>query len=652
MDTNSPADWPVGSVIAVGDLNQDLRPDLVVGTPDKLVLVFNGLKERPTISLGNWALNSLTLVDYDNDGWLDILAAGPGLRLWRNLGNGKFTEVTQQTGLDKIGPIDSVIAADFDNDCDTDLLLVMADQSLRLLRNDGGNANRQLKLHLAGTRSNSSGLGIRVEIAAGGTRLARRVSTLPIEIGVGKHNQLDSVTTRWLSLSPALDDVKVDACAVQTIVELQIPDGSCPYLYTWDGKRFRFVNDILGSAPMGLPLTQSRFVEAQPTEFVWLGDERLFQPRDGSYLLQITEELREVLYLDEAKLVIVDHPARTEVHPTDKLLPSRPFPPSELVTLEHREPLLKATRLDGVDVTALLAENDGKVLSPLQLREQHLRGLAEPHGVTLDFGPLRTERPLVLALTGWLRFGGATANIAAADDPTLPFPFPSLEAEMADGKWQIVDVVVGAPSGKTKTILVDLAGKLPPGSRRLRLSTAFEIHWDRIALFERHELADTRITSLAPDTTDLHWRGLGQLEKVPWYVPLTPMHDQLQPSPPWSILPSGWCTRYGEVSELLTNRDNAMVMVNSGDELTLRFAASHLPAKRPGDVRDFFLYSVGWEKDADFHTKLGFQVEPLPWTGMDDQRYGEQPRPAFPNDDWMHRYNTRWVGQRALTRKN
>jgi len=650
-ETNTPADWPAGSVIAVGDLNQDLRPDLVVGAPDKLVCVFNGVKERTTLPLGNWAVGSLTLIDYDNDGWLDIIATGPGLRIWRNLGGGHFDEVTQQLGVDKIGPVDSVLAADFDNDGDTDLLLTLADQSVKLLRNDGGNANQQFKLHLAGTRSNASGIGIRVEVSAGGMRLERRVTTLPIEIGVGQHKQLDSVTTRWLSLNPSMLDVKVDPRAVLTIGELQIQDTSCPYLYAWDGKRFRFVTDILGASPVGLPLTETRYIDADPDEYVWLGDDQLFQPQNGNYILQITEELREVLYLDEAKLVVVDHPAGTEVHPTDKLCPSRPFPSSELVTLHRRQALIKATRLDGVDVTAVLAENDGQVLSPLKLRDSHLRGLAEPHGVTLDFGPLSVERPLVLALTGWLRFGGATANLAASSNPDLPFPFPKLEVETAGGEWKAVDVVVGAPAGKTKTILVDLAGRLPSGSRRLRLTTAFEIHWDRIALFERSDASGTRLTNVLPSSAELHWHGIGELEKVPWFVPQTPTHDRVLEAAPWRIIPSGWCTRYGDVSMLVTNRDNALVLINSGDELTLQFSASRLPPKLPGQIRDYFLYSVGWDKDADFHTKLGSTVEPFPWNGMDDQRYGEQLPPTLPTDDWVTKYNTRWVGPIILTRK-
>lgn len=650
--TNTPTEWPSGSVLALGDLNQDQRPDLIVGAADKLVCVFNGVKEQTTLPLGNWPVAALTLVDYDNDGWLDIIASGPGLRVWRNLGQGRFTETSRQLGLEKIGPVDAVLPADFDNDCDTDLLLSMADGSLKLLRNEGGNANHQLKLRLAGTRSNTSGLGVRVEVTAGGMRLERRITTLPIEIGVGVHSHLDSVTTRWLSLSPAMVDVKIDTCAVLTIAELQIQETSCPYLYAWDGKRFRFVTDILGASPVGLPLSESRYIEADPDEYVWVGDDQLFQPRNGNFELQITEELREVLYLDEAKLVVVDHPAGTEVHPTDKLCPSRPFPASELMTLHRQKPLLKAERLDGADVTALLAERDGRVLSPPRLRDTHLRGLAEPHGVTLDFGPLPIERPLVLALTGWLRFGGASANLNAASHAELPFPFPTLEAETSPGAWKPVEVVVGAPAGKTKTILVDLAAKLPPGSRRLRLTTAFEIHWDRIALFEKCESTEVRTSRFWPDSANLHWHGIGELEHVPWSVPQTPLHDAVLASPPWHVVPAGWLTRYGDVVELVTNRDNAMVLIGSGDELTLRFPADRLPAKLPGQVRDFFLFSVGWDKDADFHTKLGSQVEPLPWDGMDDQRYGEQPWPATIDQAWVKKYNTRWMGSRPLTRKS
>ena len=61
--------------------------------------------------------------------------------------------------------------------------------------------------------------------------------------------------------------------------------------------------------------------ELDTEELVWIGNEQTFPAKDGAYQLQITEELREVLYLDEAKLVVVDREPGTDVHPTDKLLP-------------------------------------------------------------------------------------------------------------------------------------------------------------------------------------------------------------------------------------------------------------------------------------------------------------------------------------------
>ena len=125
-----------------------------------------------------------------------------------------------------------------------------------------------------------------------------------------------------------------------SVDEIDKPTGSCPYLYSWDGTGFRFVTDLLGAAPLGLRLSDTQFIAADPREYVRLGDERAFPARGGGHVVQITEELREVLYLDEAKLVVVDHPRGTEVHTTGKLVPGKPFPPHELITLHRRQPLL------------------------------------------------------------------------------------------------------------------------------------------------------------------------------------------------------------------------------------------------------------------------------------------------------------------------
>jgi hypothetical protein len=96
---------------------------------------------------------------------------------------------------------------------------------------------------------------------------------------------------------------------------------------------------------------------------------------------------------------------------------------------------------------------------------------------------------------------------------------------------------------------------------------------------------------------------------------------------------------------LLSASDNALVMLNGGDELALSFDASKLPPKSPGFVRNFFLYVVGWDKDADFHVAEGWRVEPLPSVHMDSQRYADR---VTENAGWATKYNTRWIGPMVM----
>src|SRR5262249_15583798 len=145
--TNLDGTWPAGTVIAFGDLNNDLLPDCVLADQSNLHIIVSGAKEPVNFSLPGLQVKGLLLIDYDNDGWLDILAYGSGLRVWRNRGKAGFQDVSANLGLDKIGAVDSLVAADFDGDGDTDFILGTAN-GLQFWRNDGGNANSQLKLHL------------------------------------------------------------------------------------------------------------------------------------------------------------------------------------------------------------------------------------------------------------------------------------------------------------------------------------------------------------------------------------------------------------------------------------------------------------------------------------------------------------------------
>lgn len=650
--SNQPVGWPAGIALATGDVNNDLRTDVAILDVKSVDLFLGGMREPRRIAARNHRLRQLRFLDFDNDGWPDLLGWGDeGVRLWRNRGRLGFDDVTSSHGLAGLPAVDHILSNDFDRDGDPDLLVSLSGGGLRFLRNEGGNANQSIKARLLGNRSNAGGLGARIEVRAGSWRTLRTVQPGPVEIGVGKHARLDSVTVRWFDTQLPSVDIPVEPQVTLELIELTVPSGSCPYLYAWDGERFAFVTDLLGAAPVGLPVAKGRFIEADPEEFVRIGTDATFPRRDGRRVLQVTEELREILYLDAVRLVAVDHPAGVEVHPTSKLVPGRPFPPHGIMGLHRPVPLLRATRLAGDDVTAALQLADGLRVSPPAPPDEGYRGMAGRHGVVLDFGPLPVDEPLSLVMEGWLRFGGGMANIAASQREDFGFPFPVLEAEQPDGSWRKVPVTVGAPAGKTKSIVVPLDGHVVAGMRRLRLTQEFEIHWDRIALMRPAPAAALARHELQPVVADLHPRGYSEFADLPWTTPLTPVYDRLLARPNWRFTPSGWVTRPGDVRELLAQRDQGLALLAGGDELTLAFDDSALPPTAPGLQRTFFLWTVGWDKDADYHVARGNTVEPLPWSGMDDQRHGVEPRPSFPSDALHERFNTRWIGPRTVARR-
>ncbi len=110
----------------------------------------------------------------------------------------------------------------------------------------------------------------------------------------------------------------------------------------------------------------------------------------------------------------------------------------------------------------------------------------------------------------------------------------------------------------------------------------------------------------------------------------------------WNPTP-GLYTRYGDVTPLLREVDDRLVIMGSGDEIRLLFPTAALPSLRPGWKRDFLLLVDGWAKDADANTAFSQSVEPLPFHGM--RSYPYPPAEHFPDDalqrDDALRYNTR-----------
>ena len=108
----------------------------------------------------------------------------------------------------------------------------------------------------------------------------------------------------------------------------------------------------------------------------------------------------------------------------------------------------------------------------------------------------------------------------------------------------------------------------------------------------------------------------------------------------------GMYTRYGDVRTLIRSLDDRLVILGSGDEMTLKFPSTALPSLAAGWTREFLLLVDGWAKDADANTAFSTSVEPLPFHGMTAYPYpaGEH----FP-DDLAHRaYRERYNFRPAL----
>ena len=218
---------------------------------------------------------------------------------------------------------------------------------------------------------------------------------------------------------------------------------------------------------------------------------------------------------------------------------------------------------------------------------------------------------------------------------------------------------LGFPSGKDKTVVIDLRGRFLTSDRRVRIRTNLMIYWDE-AFFTlaasdvpldgtaQEPTTGVRVTSLPPKAADLHFRGFSrEFRKGGRYGPHWFDYETVSTDPRWSDL-AGTYTRYGDVTELLRAGDDMYVVSNAGDEITLRFDAAALPPLPDGWTRTFLIYTDGWVKDGDLNTATGDRVEPLPFRGQSRYPYGADER--TPDDEaharYLEEYQTRTVHPR------
>lgn len=621
------------TAVASADLDNDGFPDLIAAGPGGLQ-AWHGRRttfEPWNLNLpGKPGFSDVLAFDADNDGRLDLAAAGPsGVVV---LGNSPF-KAPSFKALPVEGapsPVTALAAADLDGDGDLDLVAA-GPSGLHRLDNDGGNRNHWLTVRLkaltqGNSKNNLDGLGSVLEVRAGAAYQFQEVHGQTTHLGLGRRTQPDLLRVLWTNGVP---QNRLQPKGDQRIVEEQLLKGSCPFLYAWDGQRFTFVTDLLWNAPIGLPVAPGVWASSDPTELVRADG---LEPKDGRYEVRVTEELWEAAYFDAVRLWVVDHPADVEVASNLKVVPGK-SQPEEVRASRDLHPVAAAWDGSGEDATARVRKRDevyasGFAPSPYQ-------GIAaRPWTFTFDLGEAPAA-PVRLHLDGWIFPADASLNLAVAQRPDLPPIFPRVEVETEEG-WQVLVPEMGFPAGKTKTMIVDTPA-LPAGAHRLRIVTDRWLGWDRVAWTTAPVDAEPVIVAkLEPSSADLHYRGFSELIRRSPNGPHGYLYDRATTDSPWLPFP-GRYTRYGDVNELLQEPDDRMVILAPGDEIALAFDASGLPPVREGWKRTLFLESHGWDKDADRNTFEAMRIEPLPFRAM--QRYGE----SFPDSPELRRYVEEWL---------
>jgi tetratricopeptide (TPR) repeat protein len=397
---------------------------------------------------------------------------------------------------------------------------------------------------------------------------------------------------------------------------------------------------------------------ARPTEAIKI-DRASLRDKDGKLSFRFMEPLEESVYLDQVQLLAVDHRAEVEVYPNEYFASNPPYPPFKVVYSRDARPPAGAWDEHGHDVLPdLLAHRyfgDFKVLSFL--------GFAEPHSLELDLGEPYGGGPLWLLMHGEIEYFSAT-SMYAADQAHLRPIAPFVEAQVsttgstgergagnaAKDKWVRVVDDMGFPAGGARTMTADLTGKLPLGTRRIRITTNLQIYWDNILIsrtsqdkIRQDKDQKARVTSVPLARAELGFHGFPlKIENLP-PGNVNYIYEKTSASGPYTR-PAGAYTRYGDVRALLESIDDKFVVFGSGDEVALDFDPAKLAALPRGWVRDYFFVANGYEKDMDFYAYRGDTVEPLPFREMRTYPYAGQ---SFPTDEehlnYLLEYNTRFM---------
>lgn len=648
------------AAMAVGDVNRDGQFDLVsiTASGELLSASLDSDSKWNESALASSSLSSdsaslkpdadvfLAVADIDNNGASDVVvSAAAKVEIWLREPSGDLVRVTPRINMT------ATALADLGKDGLLDLV-GMLDAGGRFATNEskagyGWQEIEPMANPNAGDkRINSFGIGGRVDMRAGNVVQAALIGSPRVHFGLGKQHAADLVRIVWPN---GTSQAEFDFGQSSVFVANQRLKGSCPWIFTYDGKGYRFVKDFIWRSPLGLRINaQTTAGVTQTKDWVKIAGDEL-AARDGRYSVRITAELWETHFFDHVSLLSVDHPRDVSVLVDERFVPTQ-MPDHRVIAATHPQPLKDLQDDQGNRLDDRLCANDAVYADQFELGGY--QGVASEHSVQFTLPPdVSTERQVLIVGRGWIYPTDSSLNVAIAQgDAERPFGLV-LESKDTDGRWQVVHDNLGFPAGKNKEIVIEIPRDALMASREFRLRTNMEIYWDSLRWCYAVPDAKPRVAELKTETADLRYRGFSRLQPVDRRKPDTPIYEVAATEQQWLDL-EGYYTRFGDVRELLAAIDDRYVIMNAGDELHFDFEMTDSPPE--GWQRDFILVGDGWVKDGDFNTTFSQTVEPLP--AHADAEYGPMaPLARDPiyrqhADDWI-KYHTRYVTPRHFTGK-
>ena len=486
-------------------------------------------------------------------------------------------------------------------------------------------------------RSNASGIGTRIMVRSAGQWTVLDAldphsgpgqSLAPLSAGLGGRDQAGFVALQW-SDGVSQTEIGLDAGRRHEISETQRQLASCPVVFAWNGERYEFISDVLGVGGIGFFIEPGVYAPPRPFEG-YLLEENTLVPRNGNYIVKLTEPMEENAYIDAVRIHVFDVPDGWSVVLDERMGIYGPDVTGRPVTFRRALDPVRVFAADGSDVTDLVTTRDNHAPSPGDLDRRFIGLLADDQVLTFEFDQPLNGEGLALLADGWIEYP-YSQTVFAAWQAGVGYRSATLEARDADGRWSTVVAEFGYPAGMPRKMLLPI-DNLPPGTDALRISSNMEIYWDRLQIIWEEPLEFSYRTTIKPSVARVARSGFAKRSNGPQRLP---HYDYADRSPYWDTkYQRGFYTAFGDATELVTEVDGAVAIFGGGEEIHLEFPAT-APAAT-GTRRFFALDFRGWAKDMDLYTQDGETVGPLPTlAGIDEA--------ALQRRDRLHaRFNVRF----------